>query len=569
MTKTRDLADLGGGFIQVGATVNMQRTVEEKLQDVVSVKDFGADPTGATDSTAAIQAAIDSFTVSGGTLSFPKGSYKISNTLTVAKPVILKGEGCGDIETTLLGVTSEPATKLLWAGGYLPMINYGGFGAPFSGGGIQDLALDGASTAEKCLNIKDLHRADFSRITLANAIAVAWYITNTAGQFPTGFFTSTDVRISLRGGSTNGAHGLHIDGVTSGNDGVTLCTFTRLRIEHANGHGVLIGAGDPAKVCAGDGLIFNGLHTYRDNAEIGSGVYFAQIHKDSICTHNTFYHCLTSGGFTFATPGTNYGNTVLQAHDIDLNSGTKLINGAGAIDVVVKTNANAGSARGLLSNPRCEEVNDGMYFVRHDATNSILHTVNHNWNAISTAGTTYGNGSGIAGTLLMSSGGTANDMAGIYGPLQSVFVNANNSVLLSTGNYFNDTSAIKVRIGFFDGVASAAPSNGLYVEFDDSVNSNFRLVSRVGGVETAVVTTLAPAAGYIEWLIYFTNSAAVFNYRAQGFIKEANAGIITTNLPVSTLMGFGVTCETTNNTNAVHALSHFKYGANLAGYHYP
>jgi hypothetical protein len=32
MTKTRDLADLGGGFIQPG-TGAVQRTVESKLQD--------------------------------------------------------------------------------------------------------------------------------------------------------------------------------------------------------------------------------------------------------------------------------------------------------------------------------------------------------------------------------------------------------------------------------------------------------------------------------------------------------------------------------------------------------
>jgi hypothetical protein len=33
MTKTRDLADLGGGFIQAG-TGAVQRTVESKLQDI-------------------------------------------------------------------------------------------------------------------------------------------------------------------------------------------------------------------------------------------------------------------------------------------------------------------------------------------------------------------------------------------------------------------------------------------------------------------------------------------------------------------------------------------------------
>jgi parallel beta-helix repeat protein len=78
MTKTRDLADLGGGFIQEG-TGAVQRTVESKLQDVVSVKDFGAVGDGVADDTAAIQAAIDS----GKTAYVPKGTYKISATLNL------------------------------------------------------------------------------------------------------------------------------------------------------------------------------------------------------------------------------------------------------------------------------------------------------------------------------------------------------------------------------------------------------------------------------------------------------------------------------------------------------
>jgi len=77
MTKTRDLADLGGGFIQSG-TGATQRTVEEKLKDVVSVKDFGAVGDGVTDDTAAIQAAFNSVTgEKGKNISVEDGS-KIS-----------------------------------------------------------------------------------------------------------------------------------------------------------------------------------------------------------------------------------------------------------------------------------------------------------------------------------------------------------------------------------------------------------------------------------------------------------------------------------------------------------
>ena len=79
MTKTRDLADLGGGFIQAG-TGAQQRTVESKLQDVVSVKDFGAVGDGVTDDTAAFQNAVNYLQSQprGGVLYVPSGDYLLS-----------------------------------------------------------------------------------------------------------------------------------------------------------------------------------------------------------------------------------------------------------------------------------------------------------------------------------------------------------------------------------------------------------------------------------------------------------------------------------------------------------
>jgi len=89
MTKTRDLADLGGGFIQAGSGA-VQRTVESKLQDVVSVKDFGAVGNGVTDDTAAIQAAATA--ASGGALSFEPGAdYLITGQITFAADSVVYG----------------------------------------------------------------------------------------------------------------------------------------------------------------------------------------------------------------------------------------------------------------------------------------------------------------------------------------------------------------------------------------------------------------------------------------------------------------------------------------------
>lgn len=80
------LAASGGsnliGFIQ-GGTSAVARTVQSKLRDIVSVKDFGAVGDDTHDDTTNIQAAINYANTIGGDVYFPAGTYKITNTLTV------------------------------------------------------------------------------------------------------------------------------------------------------------------------------------------------------------------------------------------------------------------------------------------------------------------------------------------------------------------------------------------------------------------------------------------------------------------------------------------------------
>jgi hypothetical protein len=73
---------------QSGPTINSAELnwLDQKARESVSVLDFGADPTGVADSTAAFQAAINSFASSGGTLYIPSSSfsgYKISAPLVI------------------------------------------------------------------------------------------------------------------------------------------------------------------------------------------------------------------------------------------------------------------------------------------------------------------------------------------------------------------------------------------------------------------------------------------------------------------------------------------------------
>ena len=97
-----------------GGTGASSRTVENKLQESVSVKDFGAVGDGVTDDTTAIQNAINSLTT-GGSVYLPTGTYKITATLTDDKnaptssgmPITLIGSGASEVagEGTIIQTT--------------------------------------------------------------------------------------------------------------------------------------------------------------------------------------------------------------------------------------------------------------------------------------------------------------------------------------------------------------------------------------------------------------------------------------------------------------------------------
>ena len=86
----------GGGGSSDASLVSYQypggvsRTVESRLRDRVSVKDFGAKGDGSTDDHTALQAAIDSTMASGEVLYFPAGTYMTSNRLRFQ----VKAVGC-------------------------------------------------------------------------------------------------------------------------------------------------------------------------------------------------------------------------------------------------------------------------------------------------------------------------------------------------------------------------------------------------------------------------------------------------------------------------------------------
>jgi len=96
---------LAGGYsVITGVAVNypVTRTFQQKLDDTVNVRDFGASGDGVTDDTAAITRAIqqlynpvynDTSTKVRRTLNIPGGTYLVSSTILIPPYASLRGDG--------------------------------------------------------------------------------------------------------------------------------------------------------------------------------------------------------------------------------------------------------------------------------------------------------------------------------------------------------------------------------------------------------------------------------------------------------------------------------------------
>ena len=111
------IADAGGyytstnveGALQEAAVYNQggtgatTRTVRSRLQDYISVKDFGAVGNGVTNDTTAIQAAINAAQAGFGKLYVPEGTYNVTGlTYDGDKPLDMQGAGEGSFSGSAL-----------------------------------------------------------------------------------------------------------------------------------------------------------------------------------------------------------------------------------------------------------------------------------------------------------------------------------------------------------------------------------------------------------------------------------------------------------------------------------
>jgi hypothetical protein len=158
-------------FTQNGAGA-VARTVDSKLKDVVSVKDFGAAGDGVANDTAAIQAAI---TASQNVL-IPNGTYKVSSQLVSTGNLHLTIQGtlsplanAGSPGTAMLSITGSNATIRFEDNGGIDCTstsfsNWNGISAGSSSGMIENIYVYGGRFRNIGLNNTSATVISFSAV---------------------------------------------------------------------------------------------------------------------------------------------------------------------------------------------------------------------------------------------------------------------------------------------------------------------------------------------------------------------------------------------------------------------
>lgn len=262
---------------QPAGTGAIATTVQAKLRESVSVKDFGAKGDGVTDDTAAIQAALDS---GASLVFFPLGTYKITTVLTARQKTVLYGAGKGKSVISAVGCAALYAANSV-QGTYDINIRDLSLSGDSSGSGRNGIQLMGDSGVNVGrVSIRDVTVSGFS----GNGIHIERPIVTLLSQ----------IEVSSCGG-----HGFYIKG-----DGTSLtvqscyaksCTGDGYRIDNNIQYSSFISCA--ADACA-KGYNFNGTITLPAQditmsscgAESCSGDYFLFTASQGVTLNSCFVY---------------------------------------------------------------------------------------------------------------------------------------------------------------------------------------------------------------------------------------------------------------------------------------
>jgi hypothetical protein len=237
------LAASGGsalvGFIQAG-TGAVTRTAQAKMRDIIDARDFGAVANGVTNNTAAVQSAINSIGVYGGTVYIPDGAKFNLRSLTFPARFNLDYRADDDLsQAQLPGSTIASSERVLFSSNSSypadptgAVVNEWRLTAPFHPGLIIDARKDlGANIAPYLApgqTVNDPVRASFNIADEQNGvfrIAYENYLTptNFAGLFLHGYKNTVRLNgIGTAQWTSVPAAGVLVTGTTSGAKGFVL-----------------------------------------------------------------------------------------------------------------------------------------------------------------------------------------------------------------------------------------------------------------------------------------------------------------------------------------------------------
>jgi parallel beta-helix repeat protein len=209
-----------GGSTPTGA---INRPINKKLQEFVSIQDFGAVGNGTTDDTAAIQAAITA-TPSGGCLYIPYGDYLVTSGLVANVSMNIVGEGWSEAGGSRLIVSSSMSgtTDVLTMNGYIS--------GAYEGVTLSDFSIvpQSGTPARYGINLgnaKGLNRATIERIkigtlgtgSILNNGAFSSTIQNCLLNTGIWFNKGTDNQNVLNNTISGAGYGIYVDCVAGSN----------------------------------------------------------------------------------------------------------------------------------------------------------------------------------------------------------------------------------------------------------------------------------------------------------------------------------------------------------------